>query len=141
MWDHLHILHVFAHSFLSYFTGGGDTICICPFSKMFKEYWGDMILYENDTYALSHHDCCDKVYKDPIHLYKHLAYSKKAHRMVVCYLRRVYGCRGKWERYLLKRTETWLAIVMLSIHLRFQGQTFTKLFSFSFFQSVYDQEI
>ena len=95
MWDHLHNLHVFDHSFLSYFTGGGDTICICPFSKMFKEYWGDMILYENETYASSHHDCCDKVYNDPTHLYEHLADSKKAHVMVVCYLRRVYGCRGK----------------------------------------------
>ena len=73
MWDHLHNLHVFDHSFLTYFTGGGDTICICPFSKMFKEYWGDMILYENETYASSHHDCCDKVYNDPTHLYKHFA--------------------------------------------------------------------
>jgi hypothetical protein len=62
---------------------------------MFKEYWGDMILYENETYASSHHDCCDKVYNDPRHLYEHLADSKKAHHMVVCYLRRVYGCRGK----------------------------------------------
>ena len=57
-----------------------------------------MQLYKNDTYATSH-DYCDKVFSDPTHLYNHLADSKEAHFMVVCYLKRVYGNGNKCNMY------------------------------------------
>ena len=66
-----------------------------------------MRLYDNETYASSYHDACDKMYNDPTHLYEHLADSNKAHHMVVCYLRCVYGCRGKMKNVLHTRTEPW----------------------------------
>ena len=59
---------------------------------------GDMQLYEIYTYASKHHDRCDKVYSYRTHLYEHLANSSRAHLMVICYLRRVYGCRVKMRK-------------------------------------------